>query len=103
MTWARPWRQIFRLIGRAAAELRPEEPIDLPEANENTVPTGTIPLKFGPAPAQGIHHASVIIELTPDEFQKIQCNEIHLPDGWIIRELVPRSLESVGGMSAPNE
>jgi hypothetical protein len=82
--------RIFRLIGDVDAEARAEEPIKLLEVNENTVPVGIMPLGFGPSPSHGIHHLSVIVEVTPDEYDKIRANELTLPDGWKVGELFPK-------------
>jgi hypothetical protein len=81
---------IFRVTGAAEAEVRPAEPIKLLEVNENTVPSGIMPIHFGPSPASGLHFSSVIVEVTPDEFQKIQAQELQLPDGWRVGDLIPR-------------
>lgn len=85
--------QIFRIMGSAEAEVLPNEPIKLLEVNENTIPVGIMPLRFGPAPTYGIHYPSVIVEVTPEEFERIQSKELPLPDGWTISDLVPKPLE----------
>src|SRR5207248_3803137 len=59
---------IFRIVGKA--EESRSEPIKLLEVNEDTVPTGVMPLGFDPAPAGGIPFPSIIIELTPYEFKQ---------------------------------
>jgi hypothetical protein len=82
--------QIFRVIGRPDAEVRPEEPIKLLEVNQYSIPSGIMPLHFDAAPARGIHFPSVIIEVTPKEFDKIQSRELHLPLGWTIGDLLPK-------------
>ena len=41
-----------------------------------------MPLGFGPTPEAGIRFPSVIIEVTPDEFEKIEAKELPLPSGW---------------------
>lgn len=66
-------------------------PIRLLEVNENTIPAGISPLRFGPAPASGIHFSSVIVEVTPEEFERIQKQELRLPSGWELGERVPKS------------
>jgi hypothetical protein len=81
---------VFRLIKTPEAEASPTEPIKLLEVNEHTVPSGILPIRFGPSPAAGLHFPSVILEVTPDEYQKIQANELRLPDGWVVGELIPR-------------
>lgn len=64
--------QVFRITGSAEVEYRPYEPIKLLEVNENTVPSGILPIQFGPSPASGLNDPTVIVEVTPDEFQKIR-------------------------------
>lgn len=83
--------QIFRVTASAESEVRPSEPIKLLEVNENTVPYGIMPIQFGPSPASGLHYPSIILEVTPDEFQKIQNDQLKLPNGWKIGELIPRT------------
>ena len=82
--------QIFRINDRAAAELGEDELIKLLEVNANTPETGIMPLYFGPFPTSGIPYASVIIEVSPNEFEKIKSNELTLPEGWAIGEEIPR-------------
>ena len=82
--------QIFRLTGSADVEFRPNEPIKLLEVNENTVPAGIMPIQFGPSPASGLSFSSIIVEVTPDEFQKIQNRQLELPHGWTVGEPIPR-------------
>lgn len=83
--------QIFRLTGSAEVEFRPGEPIKLLEVNENTVPYGIMPIHFGPSPASGRNFSMVIVEVTPDEFGKIQDRQLELPHGWEVGEPIPRS------------
>jgi hypothetical protein len=42
-----------------------------------------MPLQFGAAPSIGVPFPTVIVEVTPDEFQKIQAKELKLPSGWL--------------------
>ena len=56
-------------FGAAELEVIADEPIKFLEVNAATVPTGVMPLQFGPVPASGIAFSSVIIEVTPDEFE----------------------------------
>lgn len=83
--------RIFRLTGSAEVEFRPNEPIKLLEVNENTVPSGIMPIQFGPSPASGLNFSSIIVEVTPDEFQKIQDRQLELPHGWKVGDPIPRS------------
>ncbi len=82
--------QIFRLTGSADIESRPDEPIKLLEVNENTVPSGIMPIWFGPSPASGRHHSCVILEVTPEEFEKIRGRQWELPNGWKLADAIPR-------------
>lgn len=83
--------QVIRYSGSPQIEAIPLEPIKLLEVNENTVPSGVMPLRFGPAPASGIPFPSVIIEVTPDEFQRICAQELRLPEGWKFEAKLPKS------------
>ena len=82
--------QIFRITRRGDAEGRPDEPIKLLEVSDSTISVGIMPLGFGPAPAHGIHHPSVIVEITPKEFEKLRSGELELPEGWEIGDAFPR-------------
>jgi hypothetical protein len=80
---------IFRLTD-GAAEAHPAEPIKLLEVNENTVASGIMPIQFDAVPQSGIHYPSVIIEVTPEEYQRILRRELALPNGWRIDYEIPR-------------
>jgi hypothetical protein len=82
--------QVFRVTGADDVEVRPTEPIKLLEVNENTVPSGIMPIWFGPSPASGLHYSTVILEVTPDEFERIQKRELELPNGWKLADPIPR-------------
>ena len=64
--------------------------------NENTVPSGIMPLQFGPAPSSGIHYSSVIVEVTPDEYSKLRSGELKLPEGWTLGEEIPKPCPEEG-------
>jgi hypothetical protein len=83
--------QIYRITSGAEAEERPNEPVKLLEVHEGTIPAGIMPLRFGPIPSRGIHYPSVIVEITPDEFAKVQARELKLPKGWTLGDLIPRA------------
>ncbi len=78
--------RIIRFSGAIDVGAQAIEPIKLLEVNENTVPSGVLPLGFDAAPASGIHFPSVIIEVTPGEFERIQTKELKLPRGWEYRQ-----------------
>jgi len=83
-------QRVFRLTGSAELEVRPVEPIKLLEVNTNTVASGVLPVQFGPAPASGIPYPSIIVEVSPEEFEKIKTQELKLPKGWQVGEEMPK-------------
>ncbi len=84
---------VFRISGSADVEVRSNEPIKLLEVNENTVPSGIMPIQFGPSPASGLSYPSIIVEVTPDEFRRIQDRQLELPHGWTVGDPIPRPSE----------
>lgn len=58
------------------------EPIKLVAINSTTVAAGVMPLHFGPLPESGVALPSIIIEVTPEEYQRIEAHELTLPEGW---------------------
>ena len=52
---------------------------------------GSSPLQFGPSSSSGLNYSSIIVEVTPDEFQKIRNEQLTLPRGWRIGELIPKA------------
>lgn len=89
--------RIIRITRGDDVERDPAEPVKLLEVNENTVPSGILPLQFGPSPASGIHASTTIVEVTPDEFQRILSQELSLPPGWCLGSDIPRQEAGVGG------
>jgi len=86
--------QVFSIWGEAEYEALPSEPVKLLEVNKNTIATGIAALAFGPVPSRGYPFPSVIIEVTPEEFERIQKQELSLPHGWRLGELIPRAKRS---------
>jgi len=81
-----------------SATLATAEPIKLLEVNTNSASLGIMPLGFGPAPEAGIRFPSVIIEVTPDEFEKIEAKELPLPNGWEYKlRDIPRPSDATEG------
>jgi hypothetical protein len=87
-------QQIIRLNQDVGVQVqradRDVEKIGLLEVNANTVPAGVVPIEFAPVPASGVNYPAMILEVTPEEFEKIKTNELQLPAGWTIGELIPR-------------
>jgi len=88
--------RVFRLRDASNHEDSPDTPIKLLEVNAETAPVGIMPLRFGALPAMGIPFSSIIIEVTPKEFEQLQCADLALPRGWEIAEECggPHSLDS---------
>ena len=82
--------QIFRIRVGDEIETKDDEPIKLLEINEDTIPAGILPLQFAPDVPSGIDYSSVIVEITPSEFNQIGKRELELPEGWQVAELLPR-------------
>ncbi len=82
--------RIFKLRDQPDVEQLSSTPIKLLELNIDTTPSGIMPLYFGPVPSSGIPYPSVIVEVTPDEFERIKVRELKLPEGWTIDEEYPR-------------
>lgn len=84
-------------VGKVEGETPRVEPIKLLEINEHTVPSGIMPLYFGPLPESGIPYPTVIVEVTPEEYEQIQRRELKLPEGWEIGEELPKLPDETGG------
>jgi len=82
--------QIIRYSGPPQLEATLVEPIKLLEVNELTVPSGIMPLHFAPAAASGILFPSVIIEVTPEEYEEIRSRKLKLPEEWKFEDTLPR-------------
>ena len=89
--------RIFRLRGKADVEVTLLEPIKLLEVNDWTVPSGIMPLRFGPVPDSGFHFPSIIVEITPEEFDKLKSQELTLPAGWVLGDLLPKASQNGAG------
>jgi len=74
-------REIYRLLADDQAEQDPDEPIKLLEVNKDTIPAGIMPLGFDGVPISG-NYPTVIIEITPAEFDDVRCGKREVPVGW---------------------
>ncbi len=88
---------IVRIRGSADVEFQPNEPIKLLEINNTTIPSGIMPLQFGPDLGSGIPYPSVIVEVTPLEYEAIQAHSLPLPEGWSLGEEFPREDNGAAG------
>ncbi|MFO0949177.1 MAG: hypothetical protein U1D30_25245 [Planctomycetota bacterium] len=78
--------RIFELVDDPNSENPTDVPLKFLEINADAPPSvGPLtPLYFSAVPGSGIHYPSAILEITPDEFQKIIANQLELPNGWRI-------------------
>ena len=81
--------RVVRIV--SANESALDEPIKLLEVNAATFPTGSVEC-FGFAPTRAVPYATLIAEVTPEEYARIERNEIRLPEGWSLTnaQLFPR-------------
>lgn len=71
--------RIVRLLGEQENENG--EPVKLLELNLETWASGIWPVAFTPDPPE-IPYGSVIVEVTPDEYQSIVNKKLLLPHKW---------------------
>lgn len=71
--------RIVRLVG--AHEADPGDPVKLLEVNPATSPSGVLPIAFGADPP-AVPYASVVVEVTPFEFEQIASGSLALPHDW---------------------
>jgi hypothetical protein len=86
--------RIFRMVAKPGAADVETAPIILLEVNENTVPTGILPLYFGPDEITPF--PVVIVEITPAEFGMVKSGELKLPKGWVKAEEFARPGKAIG-------
>jgi hypothetical protein len=71
--------QVIRIV--SDNEDAPNEPIKLLEVNAATMATGSIePFAF--SASESVPFPTVIAEITPEEYERIQRAELTLPNGW---------------------
>ncbi|MGA3124946.1 MAG: hypothetical protein ABSF69_29735 [Polyangiaceae bacterium] len=66
----------------------PKKPIKLLEINANTLSTGSVdPYSF--TPTEDTPYATMIAEISPEEFEQLEQNKLVLPRGWSLENAVP--------------
>jgi hypothetical protein len=78
--------RVVRLLAPGDSESDPKEPIKLLEVNSNTPEQGVFPIPLGADPSSEIWFRSVVIEVTPREFEMIRAGSLALPNGWTLGE-----------------
>ena len=83
--------RIFRVLARGEID-GDRLPVKLLEVNPVTPEVGIAPVGMTADPARGVFHASVVIEVSPGEFERLQRGELSLPHGWqVADELFPHA------------
>lgn len=85
-------KAVMWYTGASESEDNTREPIKLLEVNSATVSSGVMPLHFAALPSMGIPYASVIVQVTPDEFKLIESKELALPKNWLVRKELPKTV-----------
>jgi hypothetical protein len=74
-----------------ADDQNPDDPIKLLEVVEGTIERGIEPIAFTADPSHGIEYPSVIVEISPTEYEAIRRDGKLGYDGWTVgRELLAR-------------
>jgi hypothetical protein len=81
--------RIVRLVSQQEADAH--EPVKLLEVNPATSPSGIMPIAFGADPPD-VPYPSIVVEVTPDEFDRLRNGQLHLPNGWTLGDTIyPRA------------
>lgn len=70
-------------------------PIKLLEISELTPASGIVPIVFGAT--KSIPYPTVVVEITPGEFELLKRNQLALPNGWTVGEALLGPLEGIAG------
>jgi hypothetical protein len=74
-------RQVFYYRDPDGREVRLMEIVDGSPSAEHV-----LPFRFAPDAARGVRYPVVIVELSPEEFERVERGELPLPAGWTDRE-----------------
>ena len=81
---------IQRLLASKLTEQSEQEPVKLLEVNPETSASGIVPIAFGADPPE-VLHPSVVVEVTPEEYEKVKRGDLSLPAGWTLGEVLFRA------------
>ena len=66
-----------------------QDEIHLLEVSTSAPTSGEVlPFKFAPDPANGVDYPSIVILLSPTEWQQVERGELELPQGWSLAKAV---------------
>jgi hypothetical protein len=82
--------RIFRII--EPDESANSKSVKLLEVNPMTTEVGIQPVGLSADPSRQIFYACTIVEISPNEFDRLQRGELKLPHGWRLgEELMPHA------------
>ena len=82
--------RIFRIV--ETDESNDTRPVKLLEVNPMTIEAGIPPVGMTADPAHSVFYSSVVVEITPNEYERLIHGELELPHGWRLGpELLPRA------------
>jgi hypothetical protein len=90
--------EILRIL--SPDEESDREPVKLLEVNPDTVPAGIVPVRFWPHPHSGAPYSTVIVEVTPEEYEEIKIGNLPLRDGWTLGAPITRPNGTAHGVGA---
>ncbi len=80
--------RIFRMVEVDESDVG--KPIKLLEINDMTPESGILPIAMTADPSHEVYYASVVVEITPHEFERLVAGKLSLPNGWTLgAELFP--------------
>jgi len=74
-------RKVYFYADPAGLEVRLVEVVDGSPTGEEVMP-----FRFAPAPERGVRFPVVIVELSPEEFDRVEHGAMTLPPGWRDRD-----------------
>lgn len=82
--------RIFRIV--EPDETTSLRPVKLLKISPLTTEVGISPVGMTADPSRGVFYSSVVVEITPDEFDRLQRGELKLPHDWTLGdELFPHA------------
>jgi hypothetical protein len=83
-------KKIFRIV--EPDESNNSKPVKLLEVNPMTTEAGIQPVGMSADPDRQIFYSSAVVEISPDEFDRLLRGELQLPHGWRLGdELLPHA------------
>ena len=82
--------RVFRIV--EPDEANESRPVKLLEVNRMTTEAGILPIGMGADPSRGVAYGTIIVEITPNEFERLAQGQLQLPNEWRLdQELLPHA------------